>query len=182
MNPIFKLYKKPEFENTLYLDKDGVLNTALYRLGKPSSPRKIEEIKIKKDLNIIADFSKKKFNLVIISNQPDLSRNLIDQSFLDHNIDMIREYLPISVALVCPHLSSENCSCRKPKTGLILKYRSLFPNNHQIEMFIGDQISDQKCSEKLGIPFIMVDDSFSVNNNIDTTLENYYENNKIKYF
>ena len=40
---------------------------------------------------------------------------------------MIRDFLPISVALICPHLSSENCSCRKPETGLITKYRELFP-------------------------------------------------------
>ena len=85
---------------------------------------------------------------------------------------MIREFLPVSVALICPHLSSENCSCRKPKTGLILKFRDLFPHNHQKELYIGDQISDQKCSEELGIPFIMVHDSFSINNKINTTLVN----------
>jgi len=173
MKPIYKLYKKPEFENILYLDKDGVLKIALYRIGKLSSPRKVDEIKVKKDLNIIADFSKKKFNLVIISNQPDLSRNLINQSFLDLNIDMIREYLPISVALICPHLRSANCTCRKPKTGLIRSFRTLFPHNHQKELYIGDQISDQKCSEELGIPFIMVDDSLSINNNIDATLDSH---------
>ena len=60
MDPIYKFYKEPQFENTLYLDKDGVLNIALLRLNKLSSPRKVDEIKIKKDLNVIADFSKKK--------------------------------------------------------------------------------------------------------------------------
>ena len=60
MDLIYKYYNNPEFENTLYLDKDGVLNIALLRLGKLSSPRKVDEIKIKKDLNVIADFSKKK--------------------------------------------------------------------------------------------------------------------------
>ena len=80
---------------------------------------------------------------------------------------MIREYLPISAALICPHLSSANCNCRKPKTGLISKFRSLFPDNHQKELYIGDQISDQRCSEDLEIPFIMVNDSFSIINKID---------------
>ena len=64
MDPIYKFYNNPEFENTLYLDKDGVLNIALLRLGKLSSPRKVDEIKIKKDLNVIADFSKKK-NIIL---------------------------------------------------------------------------------------------------------------------
>ena len=171
---IYKVYKDPEYKNTLYLDKDGVLNVALHRSGKLSSPRNIDEIEIKKDLQVNSDFAKKKnFNLVIISNQPDLARNIFTKSFLEKNIDMIREYLPISVALICPHLSSFNCSCRKPKTGLIRKYRELFPKSHQKELYIGDQKTDQQCSKKLKIPYVMVRDSLSIYNKIDTILETY---------
>jgi len=83
------------------------------------------------------------------------------------------KFLPISVALICPHLSSANCGCRKPNTGLIRNFRNLFPNNYQKELYIGDQISDQRCSEELGIPFIKVNDSFSLNNKIDATLGRY---------
>ena len=79
---------------------------------------------------------------------------------------MIMKFLPISVALICPHLSSENCNCRKPNTGLIRNFRSIFPDNHQKELYIGDQISDQKCSEELGIP----PNSFSVFDNLLNTL------------
>jgi len=60
MTPIFQIYEDPEHKNTLYLDKDGVLNVALFRAGKLSSPRNINEIKLKEDLRVIADFSKKK--------------------------------------------------------------------------------------------------------------------------
>ena len=60
MTPIYKLYKTPKYKNTLYLDKDGVLNVAFLRSGKLSSPRNIDEIKLKEDLHVIADFSKKK--------------------------------------------------------------------------------------------------------------------------
>ena len=86
---------------------------------------------------------------------------------------MIRDFLDISVALICPHLSTDNCTCRKPKTGLILKYRQLFPEAHQKELYIGDQISDQQCSKKLRIPYIMVNDSISLYNKIDSFLETY---------
>ena len=60
MTPIYKFYKTPEYKNTLYLDKDGVLNAAFLRSGKLSSPRNIDEIQLKKDLQVIANFSKKK--------------------------------------------------------------------------------------------------------------------------
>ena len=86
---------------------------------------------------------------------------------------MIMKYLPISVTLICPHLSSENCDCRKPNTAMIRDYRDLFPDHHHKELYIGDQISDQRCSEDLGIPFIMVNDSFAINNKIEAALEYY---------
>jgi len=75
MRPIFKIYTNPEYKNTLYLDKDGVLNVALKRSGKLSSPRNIDQIEIKKDLQVIADFAKKK-NLTS-------SLFLINQTFLE---------------------------------------------------------------------------------------------------
>lgn len=86
---------------------------------------------------------------------------------------MIMKFLPISATFICPHLSSHNCSCRKPSSGLIREFRKLFPNNHHKELYIGDQISDQKCSEELNIPFIMVNNSFSLKNNIQAALEKY---------
>ena len=61
MKPIYKLYKFPKYKNTLYLDKDGVLNVAFLRSGKLSSPRNLDEIELKNDLQVIADFAKKKF-------------------------------------------------------------------------------------------------------------------------
>ena len=73
----------------------------------------------------------------------------------------------------CPHMPQENCNCRKPKTGLIEKFRDLFPDSHQKELYIGDQLSDQACAEKLGLPFIMVDNSCSKINDINALLENH---------
>ena len=65
MTPIYKVYNNPKHKNTLYLDKDGVLNAAFFRSGKLSSPRNIDEIQLKKDLQVIANFSKKK-NIILL--------------------------------------------------------------------------------------------------------------------
>jgi len=141
----------------------------------------IKEIILKKDLEDIENFhKKKKFNLVIISNQPDFSRKLIDSSFIQENIKKILSELSISIALICPHLSSDNCQCRKPNIGLIEFYRKQNPNCCKEEIFIGDQISDEKCAKSLKIPFIKIHDSYSVYNNISKILNNY-KNIKLEY-
>ena len=173
MDPLVFNIKSPVYENTVYLDKDGVLNTAFFRGSKLSSPRKIAEIIIKKDLKDIFDFSNEKFNLVIISNQPDLARGLIDQNFLQENVNMISKYLPIDQALFCPHTKNAKCNCRKPRTGLIKEFRRLFSNNYNRELFIGDQTSDKKCAFQLNIPFIKVENPLSPYNNIANSLKNF---------
>ena len=106
MEPLVFNYFTPQFNKTIYLDKDGVLNTAITREGKLSSPQKFDEINIKEDLEDI--LYSKKYNLVIISNQPDLDRKIITKNFLLENINQIREQLPISVVIVCPHIKEKN--------------------------------------------------------------------------
>lgn len=171
MEPLIFNIKSPVYENTIYLDKDGVLNTALCRANKLSSPRRMAEVRIKKDLKDIFNFSNKKFNLVIISNQPDLARGLIGENFLRKNVDKISKSLPIDQALFCPHTEDLGCHCRKPKTGLIKEFRRLFPKNHKKELFIGDQVTDERCAVRLNIPFIKVDKPLSLHNNIIDSLE-----------
>ena len=171
MEPLIINIKNPIYENTIYLDKDGVLNTALRRANKLSSPRRMKEVRIKKDLTDIFNFSNKKFNLVIISNQPDLARGLIEENFLQKNVDKISKYLPIDQALFCPHTENMGCHCRKPKTGLIKEFRKLFPHNYKKELFIGDQVSDERCALKLNIPFIKIDKPLALHNNIIDSLE-----------
>ena len=171
MKPLIFNIKNPVYENTIYIDKDGVLNTALLRANKLSSPRRMKEVRIKKDLKDIFNFSNKKFNLVIISNQPDLARGLIEENFLQKNVDKISKYLPIDQALFCPHTENMGCHCRKPKTGLIKEFRKLFPYNHKKELFIGDQVSDERCALKLDIPFVKVDKPLSLHNSIIDFLE-----------
>lgn len=166
MKPLVFNISIPKYSNTIYLDKDGVLNTAILRDNRLSSPRNSQEITIKNDLEDILNFSRKEFNLVIISNQPDISRGLIDEKFLELNLEKIIEILPIDQALFCPHLKNMRCKCRKPSTGLIEEYRKTFPANHEKELFIGDQESDKICSLKLDIPFLKINRPLSSYNQI----------------
>jgi len=170
MNPVIIKLSEPVYDSTLYLDKDGVLNTALYRKNKLSSPRKSSEINIKKDLHDIVKFSDKKFNLIVISNQPDLRRGLITPEFLLENLKQINTKIPLSLAFFCPHIQDDQCDCRKPKTGLILAYRKLYPNCCKKELFIGDQPTDAMCAQSLNIPFIKVWKPTSLLNNISNSL------------
>lgn len=157
-------FSAPLFPNTLYLDKDGVVNDVVMRGNELSSPRSINEISLSCDLHFIKKFcDRENYNIVIISNQPDIRRGLIDQQFLFDYIVLLRDLLPINVAIFCPHLESENCLCRKPKNGMVLDYRASFPDSITNEIFIGDTEKDFNCANESGINFILKLHKFNTN-------------------
>ena len=105
MSPIQFVFDIPRKKKTLYLDKDGVVNDVVIRGTELSSPRTEKEIILSKELFLIRDFSRSQnYNIVIISNQPEITRNLIDTEFLRKYMLLVRETLPINVAIFCPHL------------------------------------------------------------------------------
>ena len=154
--PIVFQFKSPEASNTLYLDRDGVLNEAVIRGTEISSPRIMKELKISSDIialtspNIVENW-----NLVIVTNQPDISRGLIDLNFIDEINSKIVAILPINVVYVCPHQREDACSCRKPKIGMIEQFRLDYPDIKGNELFIGDSQSDKECAIRANVSFVL---------------------------
>ena len=154
--PIVFRFKNPEAPNTLYLDRDGVLNEAVIRGSEISSPRNLKELKISSDIFALASPNiVRNWNLVIITNQPDISRGLINLTFVDEINNKIVSILPINVVFACPHQRKDACSCRKPKIGMIEQFRLDYPDIKGKELFVGDRKSDFECTQKAQIPFIL---------------------------
>jgi D-glycero-D-manno-heptose 1,7-bisphosphate phosphatase len=155
-NPIVYELRPSLVQNTLYLDRDGVLTQIVMRGEEISSPRSLEELRFSDDIEALAaEEITNNWNLVIISNQPDLSRGRIDLKLLDHIKDELNVRLSVNAIYICPHQSHHLCDCRKPKHGLIKKYRQDNPGLKGQELFIGDRPADQQCAANAQIPFIL---------------------------
>ena len=65
--PLTFYYKEPKLRNTLYLDRDGVLNEVVMRGKNLSSPRVIDELKIVNDITGLGNEKITKYwNLIIL--------------------------------------------------------------------------------------------------------------------
>ena len=63
----------------IFLDRDGIINSIVKRDGIISSPRSIEEFKLRDDFIKFANSIKDKdFLIFVCTNQPDIKRNLLD--------------------------------------------------------------------------------------------------------
>ena len=150
------LFAPPAAPNTLFLDRDGGLNDAVIRDCEISSPRHIGEFRMVEDIEALADPAiRAAWNLVVLTNQPDLSRGVIDLPFLDEIHGRLRGKIPLSAVYVCPHQGSDHCSCRKPACGLVERFRKEHPRAVNKQLLVGDRSSDKLCAEAAGIPFCL---------------------------
>lgn len=144
--------------NLLILDRDGVINYDSTDFIKTPD----EWIAIPGSLEAIAKMTMAGFTIVVCTNQSGLSRGLFSQKDLTniHN-KMIKEVEAhggkLSGIFYCPHIASDNCNCRKPKTQMILDICQKFnlANAHNI-MMVGDSMRDLLTIKNCGgIPVLV---------------------------
>ena len=62
-------------KKAVFLDRDGVLNKSIIKNGKPFPPKNLDELIIPDEVKSgIIKLKKEKFILIMITNQPDISR------------------------------------------------------------------------------------------------------------
>ena len=57
----------------------------------------------------------------------------------------------ITLFIHCPHLPSDNCSCRKPKTGMLDYVEKIFGIDKDKSIFLGNGLTDMECASNFGI-------------------------------
>src|SRR5215218_9892843 len=105
----------------VFLDRDGVLNKAYVRNGKPYSPDTVEEMIIVPDAaSALRRLREHGFRLIVATNQPDIARGRLTRADVEAMNAHLRRELPLDAIEVCIHDDADNCECRKPRPGLLL--------------------------------------------------------------
>src|SRR5439155_24902608 len=105
----------------VFLDRDGVLNRAVVRQGKPYPPASVEELEILPGVpEALSRLKAAGYSLVVVTNQPDVARGVTTRAMVEEMHRFLAERLPIDEFRVCMHDDWDNCECRKPRPGLLL--------------------------------------------------------------
>lgn len=142
----------------IFLDRDGVINKVILKQGKPFSPRTVEELEFSDGiLSFLTESKRAGFLNIVITNQPDIARGLMDRQTSEAMHGLIRTNLPVDDIFVCPHDDSDNCHCRKPKSGLLTDAAGKWDIDLNSSFLIGDRWKDVQAGKNAGCFTILLD-------------------------
>ena len=159
-------------QKAIFLDRDGVLNK-----NKDDYVKNISELEIfPYILEPIKKLQSAGFKIIVITNQSAINRGLMTEKHLNEIHEKIQSFLiphnaKIDSFYYCPHTPAENCSCRKPKTGLLLKAIDDFLIDIPNSWFIGDRDSDIQAGESVGCKTLKIQHDFNLEKAVDLILK-----------
>lgn len=141
-----------------FLDRDGVLNRAIVRDGRPYPPQGLHELEVLQEAAEACRLLKTNGLLLIcITNQPDIARGAAQQSVIDELNEVVRNELQLDDILVCPHDDADRCNCRKPQPGLLFHAADKYGIDLPLSFIIGDRWRDIEAGQAAGCRTVFVD-------------------------
>ena len=142
----------------VFLDRDGVINKVIYRDGRPTSPRNIDEFEFEAGVGkALKRLRSAGFKLLVVTNQPELARGLVTIEALDLMTHRIVDALKIDEVRVCPHDNDDGCSCRKPQPGMLLELAEKYDLSLNDSYIVGDTWKDSRAGSSAGCKSIILD-------------------------
>lgn len=142
----------------VFLDRDGVINKPIVKNGQVFSPRRLEDFEIFDGLKQFLDkFRQGGFVNIVITNQPDIARGDLKWTVLEAMHRQMWTQLPIDDIIVCPHDDCDNCQCRKPKPGMLLRAAKQRNIDLEKSFVIGDQWKDVEAGKEAGCTTVLID-------------------------
>ncbi len=141
----------------IILDRDGVINYDSDEYIK--SPDEWQPIP--GSLDAIAHLNRAGFRVLVATNQSGVARGHYDLETLDQIHEKFMRELAahggyVEEIFFCPHHPEEECSCRKPKPGLLHQIAEKYNVDLTETYFIGDSYVDIQAAKAAGCKPLLV--------------------------
>ena len=136
----------------VFLDRDGVLIE-----NRSDYIREWSHVNmIPKALEALAGFQRKGFKIVVVTNQSAIGRGLVTMDAAEKINDRLVQTVKagggwIDGIYMCPHKPEDQCLCRKPQPGLLLRAAQELSLDLRSSWMIGDAWSDLLAGQAAGL-------------------------------
>ena len=142
----------------VFLDRDGVLNEAEVRDGKPFPPGSPDDVVVIPGMAEACDrLGRAGLVRVVVTNQPDVARGRQSMTGVAAINSVLRHQVDVDAVYVCPHDNDDGCACRKPKPGLLLSAAADLSLDLSRSFMVGDRWSDIAAGREAGCRTVYID-------------------------
>jgi len=152
----------PACRRAVFLDRDGVLNEAVLRDGRPYPPASLAELRLTSGVEeCLGELKGFGFLLIVVTNQPDVARGKQSTAAVEEMHGFLTSRLPIDDIYVCYHDDANGCRCRKPEPGLLLQAAEKYGINVKESFLIGDRWRDVEAGHRAQCKTIFIDNGYA---------------------
>jgi D-glycero-D-manno-heptose 1,7-bisphosphate phosphatase len=140
----------------VFLDRDGTIAEEVGYLNHASRFRMFPFV-----ADAVRRLNEAGLPVVVVTNQSGVGRGYFPESLVDTVNELMTKQLAeagakIDAIYYCPHLSSENCNCRKPKTGMLERAAMENALDLQSSFVVGDRYGDVELARNARARSVLV--------------------------
>lgn len=140
----------------VFLDRDGTIAEEVGYLNHSSRFRMFPWV-----AGALQRLNEARYPVVVVSNQSGVGRGYFPESLVDEvNQLMTRQLFELGARIdaiyYCPHTSAENCTCRKPRTGMLERAAREHALDLQRSFVVGDRYGDIELARNVRARSILV--------------------------
>lgn len=142
----------------MFLDRDGIINRAVVRDGRPYPPAILEEFELLPGVGQTVDALREAgFLIIVVTNQPDVATGVQSRMVVEAMHDKLRTAGLCDDIKVCYHTDADGCDCRKPKPGMLIEAALEWQIDLARSFMVGDRWRDVAAGKAAGCYTFFID-------------------------
>jgi D-glycero-D-manno-heptose 1,7-bisphosphate phosphatase len=140
----------------VFLDRDGTISEEVGYLNHVSRFRILPHV-----ADAIRRLNEAAMPVIVVTNQSGVGRGYFPESLVHTVHELMTQQLAaagshLDAIYYCPHISSDDCDCRKPKTGLLERAAREQSLDLHKSFVVGDRHGDIELAHRAGARSILV--------------------------
>lgn len=142
----------------VFLDRDGVLNRAIVRNGRPYPPANLSELEILPGVpEALIRLREAGLPTLVVTNQPDVATGKTTRRMVEQIHERLRKALALDAIYACYCVEGPGCNCYKPRPDMLIDAATEWGVDPKKSFMIGDRWRDVGAGKAAGCRTIFID-------------------------